>query len=571
MQVIEGLPVRRAERKELVGLDIEVFGQTEKRLHHPEGTFACISVAYRGDENVYQIYDTALLPELFDIISAGTWVFHNSIYDLRQLRRWVTIEPRFIWDTMLVEKSLWNGWYDSFGLKDLVRRYLSIHMNKETREHFIHWTGMDDAMKEYAALDSYYTVRVAECQARLQPEHDLSNYFKVDAPMIWVALDMPKVKVDVRKWEELIEKFTPLAKGLEADLGVNVMAFAKVKEMLNAHGYNVESTGEDVLMEAIGAITEDGSDIDMTDMSTHPIVKKILMARTYRTAVSRYGIKWLAEHADSQGMVLSDWKASEAKTGRMSSSNPGLQQIPSRKLPEYRELFISARGVLVGVDISQQEPRITACESNDKELWDAFLNGIDVHLKVARMVTRDMEMVKEDPRRNKLGKPLNLGLVYGLTAQGLSNRTGMPLPEAEKLLAMYFQSFKGVKKWIDYEHNFGLKNEFVTTAAKRRCWLNLHDYKWANNAINSPIQGGGADFTKRWMYHVWKAFRDLGKPFPIVLIVHDEALADVPEEDAELTKQIMLEAMGKAGEELYPGMPFKGDPGIGKTWREVHH
>ena len=142
----------------MVCFDFETFGQEQRKIHRPTGTFACISVAIEGDKNVYQLYEHTDLKKLERIIHKGTWVCHNALYDLRQFRRFATIKPRFMWDTMLADQSMQGGLYQTFGLADLSRRWLGKVMEKDVREDFSTLTEMTPAMKKYAAQDAMSTL-----------------------------------------------------------------------------------------------------------------------------------------------------------------------------------------------------------------------------------------------------------------------------------------------------------------------------------------------------------------------------------------------------------------------------
>ena len=179
-------------------------------------------------------------------------------------------------------------------------------------------------------------------------------YNTVDGPMIEVVLDMEPVSIDTEKWLELVERLDVKGKELEKELGVNVYSPKQVIAWFRDKGIDIEDTTAETLSE-LGDVAEG-----------------IILARMYRKATSTYGKSWIEKYAEDDGgsrLVYSAWHISGAtSTGRMSSSNPNLQQIPARKIPEYREMFISRHGLMIDTDVSAQEPHILAWHSKDKKL-----------------------------------------------------------------------------------------------------------------------------------------------------------------------------------------------------------
>ena len=305
--IIEGIPIRVQEGT-TVTLDIEMFGQDKDRLHRPHGTFACMSIKVGGIDEVYQIYDVADIPKVFKAVKEGTWILQNALYDLRQLRALDTSRflytDRDIWDTMLVEQNLFGGYYRGVSLADLARRYLDILVDKSERNEFETATSMTDAMKQYAADDVILTEKVYHKQREL--DRDMSNYWKCDAPMIWVLLDIQPVKVDVVRWTQVVEEFAIKAKELEEKLGFNVKSVPQVKAALEAQGIRVASTGKEVL----------------EPHRKNEVVAGILETRKYRTACSNYGLNWLENSVEDGDLVYANFNITGASTGRMSCSKP---------------------------------------------------------------------------------------------------------------------------------------------------------------------------------------------------------------------------------------------------------
>jgi len=546
---------RIAQPGEAVALDIEMFGQESDKLHRPTGNFACLSIQFDGEDEVYQIYSVDQITPTLENLKDAEWVLHNALYDFRQLRRFTnhpTLWPtatRRVHDTMLMEKVLWGGYYSDFRLNDLARRYFDLHMEKETREQFELATEMTEQMKQYAAYDVTVTLMARKKQLEIASSSDLRVYYTIDMPMIWVVLDMQPVKVNVERWAQIAPEFEKRGREIEAELGVNVMSPIQVKAFLEKHRINVDSTAEEVL--------EEYEDRDF--------VAKILEARKNRTASSKYGEKWLSKFVEDGGLVYADWKITTAETGRMSCSNPPLQGIPVRKLPLFRELFIPQNDIIYAPDVSQQEPRILGYLSQDKNLLKAFESNESIHVYVARMLYNDPTIEKGEDWRYKDGKAISLGISYGLTPKGTAKKTGHTIEESEKLIRTYFDRFPDVENYIVQQRTKAMRKEYVETVSGRRIWLNMHNFQWENNAINAPIQGSAADFTKVWGAEIWRRCKSEGIPFPVTMFIHDEIVMDVKKEYFDDIQRINTEAVQEAAK-LFPGIPFVFDGNYGDTW-----
>ena len=552
MKIIDGLPPQINPDVD-VALDIEMFGQEVERLHRPHGIFASAQVC--TGEDVYITTDQRDLPELFKRIKdAKSWILHNATYDIAQLRRFVPIKKRFLWDTMLVEKILWGGYYGQgeFALEDLVRRYLNVVMDKGIRTQFAEQTYMTEGMKKYAALDAYYTLKVKQVQdAEITKRgYDNYTYLNIDEPCIWSVLDMQPIRVNPKRWMEMAEDFVHKGQELENRLGINVYSSKQVKEfLLRRLGKKLKSTAAEFLEEIGDPLTED-----------------ILLARQYRKASSTYGQKWIERYLEEGDLVYSNWNVTGAETGRMSSSSPNLQQIPSRKIPEYRKLFMHSKGRLLVADVQAQEPRCLAVVSGDKNLRAIFDNREDVHLIVTRAAFNDDTITKSDPRRDEVGKTINLATSYGMSAEGMAKRMHIEVKEAERFLAGYFARFNNVRNWIDRQRNVAFRQGYVTSVSGRRVWVNPYNHSWENNAINSPIQGSAADFTKMWMNKMWEACASNKLPFAVAMVIHDEMVLDIEKGQEAVYKELLKKTADETATTLFGDMPFEINMVSGINW-----
>jgi len=547
-----------------VAIDLEMFGQDKDKLHIPHGEFACLALSLDNGKN-YIITDHKIIGSALMRLISLQWIIQNATYDIRQLRRFTQIDRHFILDPMLLEKILWSGFYSTFSLASMARRYFGLYMEKDKYEQIRDRSIPLAELYSYAAKDTYMTLRVCQEQLKLlnQRRPEYLVYISIDEPMIWVVLDMPPARVNMDGWLTLAKENESKGKSIEEELGVNVFSYKKVKEMIAAkYGIGLANTEDETLAE----------------YKHLPIIQKIREGRGYRKAVSTYGEVWLQKHATPpDGDVYCSWNVTGAATGRMSSDSPNLQNIPSRKMPVFRSLFIPRNGKYIIADVSQQEPRITALLSMDKNLINIFANHEDVHLMVTRMLFEDETIQKDDPRR-KIGKEINLGIVYGLTAIGLLGRLKEVLDDPGELdeekcqtyIDAYFNKFPRVKTMLDRAVQDGHRLEFTTTPYGRRAYLNIHAMGWENNCKNNPVQGGGADMTKAWMARLWEACRIVHLPFPVCMVIHDELVLDVPEDMLDNYVLLLKEAFKQAVELVFPGspVPFEFEYIVGDNWGE---
>jgi DNA polymerase-1 len=260
-------------------------------------------------------------------------------------------------------------------------------------------------------------------------------------------------------------------------------------------------------------------------------------------------------------------------TGRLSSNNPNLQQIPTRTElgRRVRNGFIAGKGnVLLSVDYSQIELRIVAHMAGDESMLAAFRAGEDIHSTTAAAVYGvEKEAVTKDMRRH--AKVINFGLIYGMSAFGLKNSTDLTLAEAENFVKAYFQKFPGVKKYLDGIRKLAAEQGYVETLLGRRRYFPALQSKSnvqmknreEREAINAPIQGTAADIMKIAMLKIPSALNDAGLSGKMLLQVHDELVLECPHAEMEKTAQVVQETMSNA----YPmSIPLSTEARCGPNW-----
>ena len=308
----------------------------------------------------------------------------------------------------------------------------------------------------------------------------------------------------------------------------------------------------------------------------HPIVSKILDYRGLKKLLSTY-IDALPELINPRtGRIHTSFNQAVTSTGRLSSSNPNLQNIPVRDDDgkEIRKCFIPDPGCeFFSADYSQIELRIMAHLSRDINMIDAFNHDYDVHAATAAKIYKvPMGEVSKDMRRK--AKTANFGIIYGISVFGLAERMGVDRSEARKLIEGYFETYPHIKEYMDKSIEKARENGYVETIFHRKRYLPDINSRNATvrgyaerNAINAPIQGSAADIIKVAMAHIYQRFKSNNLKAKMILQVHDELNFSVPTSEKEIVEKIVIEEMERAYLML---VPLKADCGWGKNWLEAH-
>lgn len=309
----------------------------------------------------------------------------------------------------------------------------------------------------------------------------------------------------------------------------------------------------------------------------HEIVTKILEWRSLQKLMSTY-INALPEQVDIKTKKIhSIFNQTNTSTGRLSSNNPNLQNIPIRtnngKL--IRKAFTSSdnNSVLISADYSQIELRVIASMSGDENMINAFNNNEDIHASTAAKVF-NIEIGKVTKEQRSHAKIVNFGIIYGVSAFGLSNQTNLNRSESKLIIDNYYNSYPALKEFMTNQINFARENGFVQTILGRKRFLN--DINSRNgmvrssaerNAINTPVQGSAADIIKLSMIKINEELKKHSLKSKLILQVHDELVFDVPQEEVDLIKKIIIENMENA---YKLKVPLIVDLGIGNNWLEAH-
>lgn len=309
----------------------------------------------------------------------------------------------------------------------------------------------------------------------------------------------------------------------------------------------------------------------------HPIVKMVLEYRSVSKLLSTYVLALPKMLSPTDNKLHTTYNQAATATGRLSSNNPNLQNIPIRtqRGKEIRQAFVPSADthVLLAADYSQIELRIMASLSGDEGMQTDFREGMDIHTATAARVY-DMPVDKVDKELRRHAKTVNFGIIYGISAFGLSERLGISRKQAADIIKSYFEKYQGVERYMAACVDKAKEQGYVATVMGRRRYLrdiNSHNAivrKFAErNAINAPIQGSSADMIKKAMINIYKAMRDSGLEAKMILQVHDELVFDVPKEEVAILQQIVEKEMREA---MPLQVPVEVDMNVGNNWLEAH-
>ena len=440
-----------------------------------------------------------------------------------------------------------------------------------------------DQVTEYAAEDADITLQLKNCFVPLIKKRGVEKVFEqVENPLVRVLVDMEYegVKVD-------IDFLNEYSKVLEVDAKVSeerVYEQAGVRFNLASPKQLGEVLFDILKLDAKAKKTKTGQyatgeDVLQKMAAKHKIVDDILNFRELTKLKSTYVDSFPALINPKTGRVHTSYAQAVAVTGRLSSTNPNLQNIPIRteRGREIRKAFIprEAGRVLVSADYSQIELRIVAAISGDPNMCEAFKLGKDIHTATAAKVYSINEADVTKEMRYK-AKSVNFGIIYGQGAFGLAENLGISRTEAKEIIDNYKKEFPNIQLYMDQQINNAKELGFVETLMGRRRWL--RDINSSNftvrgfaerNAINSPIQGSAADMIKLAMIKIHGEMKKTNWESKMILQVHDELVFDAVEKELPALKALILKCM-KESLVLPNGVPVEAEVGVGKNWLEAH-
>ena len=512
-------------------------------------------------------------------------VGHNIKYDMHVLRRHgIPVTP--VDDTMVLSYVLEGGLH-GHGMDELA----ALHLDHQTiKFKDVAGTGktritfdqvpLDKAL-DYAAEDADVTGRLHRLlKPRLVAEHMVGVYETIERPLIPVLEQMERtgIRVEAGQLKRLSDDFAVRLEGLQEKI-----------HGLAGHPFNVGSPKQlgEVLFDEMGlpgAKKSGKTDAYVTSADVledlaaqgHDLPARVLDWRQLAKLKNTYTDTLVGEINPATGRVHTSYNQTGASTGRLSSSNPNLQNIPVRTEEgrKIRRAFVAEKGwTLLSADYSQIELRLLAHVAGIEALKDAFRDGIDIHALTASQVF-GVPVEGMDPMVRRQAKAINFGIIYGISAFGLARQLGIPRSQAGAYIKAYFERYPGIRDYMERTKVEARAQGYVTTLFGRKCHLRgINDKNPARKsfaeraAINAPLQGGAADIIKRAMVRLPGALLDASLSARMLLQVHDELVFEVPEAEVDDTAALVKKVMGSAAS---LEVPLVLDTGVGYNWDEAH-
>lgn len=592
--------VSHLKKCEVVGVDTETTG-----FDWNNNVLLLLQISTKQDNYVFDCttVDISLLKNMF-LSNNVTKIFHNVKFDYKFLRANGIITEK-VYDTMLAEQVIHCGKKSiKYSLDALLDRYFEIFMDKSTRSSFVsHKPGAPYSKSQlrYAFTDTEFLIKIVEKQQELISEHDLEEVVKLEneAALAFADIEYNGIYLNKTKWEEnynkikieLEESVEELDNFIEYDpmfsdfklKQIQTDMFLPVEELRKTDMLWSSPSQVLKLMQCVNPELESvNGKVLLMHKGMHPIVSKYIKYKEQAKLCNAYGLdfyKYLHKddkiHTSFQQIL---------NTGRVSSRNPNMQQIPSDN--SYRNAFVpkNSDDVFVSSDFSSQELCIIAFGSGDPVWLNALEEGKDLHSICAELIFGDKwtDAEGDDKERKRLRtavKAINFGLAYGMSEFKLSDTLGISVKEAKQMIKKYFTVFPAIKKFLDNLGAFGKDNGFIRTFApyRRIRWFEdwsqeMEDFAALGSieraSKNTPIQGTGADMTKLALVMVRKSIKQQDLPVKLIMTVHDQidtiCKKDFAEEWSIMLKGIMEEAALKI---ITNGL-LKSDTNITKQWQK---
>ncbi len=458
-------------------------------------------------------------------------------------------------------------------LEVMAENYLDIRLEKPAKK-----TAKDEDYAQYNALRTDVIIRLKDkLSEELQAANAQKLYEEIEVPLLKVLGDMELegIALDTEVLQNISTKLTAEINRLEKEifelagetfnigspkqLGIVLFEKLKIDSKPKKTKTGQYSTSEDVL----------------TRYTEQPIIAKILEWRSLSKLISTYVEALPKQINPITGRIHTNFNQNVAATGRLSSNNPNLQNIPIRTAwgKEIRKAFVPKKACkLVSADYSQIELRLIASFSKDPEMLAAFAHQEDIHIATAAKVFGvDINEVTKEQRSH--AKSVNYGIIYGLSAHGLSQQTGLSRKEAKQLIDTYFETYPSLKDYIKKQIEFAREHAYVETILGRRRYLKdiysqnaIVRSAAERNAVNAPLQGSAADIIKKAMISIQQKLKTQYKS-KMLLQVHDELVLEVPIDEVEAIKQLLH---GEMEHVVDLPVPLTVDIGVGDNWYEAH-
>ena len=514
-----------------------------------------------------------LLPQLKKLLedSSILKIGHNTkrLIQNAQLQD-IKVTP---YDDVMIMSSTLEGGLHKHDLKNMIIRHCP-----NIAEHFE--VSADIEKSKMATLKSKAIIELHTfLKARLLTEKQVTLYERIEKPLIDVLSKMENngIKVDTFVLKSLSDDYSIKISELEkkiheiADCQFNIGSPKQLGEIL----FDKLSLATGKKNKKSGAYSTDVQVLQSLAADGHEIAELALQWRHLSKMKSTY-TDALPKQVQNDGRIHTTFEMSSTSTGRLSSRNPNLQNIPIRTEDgsKIREAFVAKQGYkLISADYSQIELRLLAHMADMPVLQDAFKNNLDIHAATAsQMFKVDINDVDSDLRRK--AKTINFGIIYGISAFGLSQRLGIPRGEAADYIKQYFEQYPGIEAYMKRTVEYAREHNYVDTIWGRKCYVNgINDKNPSlrqfseRAAINAPLQGSAADIIKKAMVTLDSVITEKGYDAKILLQVHDELVVEALESQANEISEVIRDIMQNA---VKISVPTSVDVGIGNNWNEIH-
>ncbi len=512
-------------------------------------------------------------------------VGQNLKFDIPILSRHGINITKFLADTMLMSYVL-NSTATRHGMDRLADYYLNYTTTKYTdvtgtASKQISFAQVKlDVATDYAAEDADITLILYNVLSPLLKEKPIQEKLLEDLeyPLVHVLsrveqngakIDKKKLANHSKEWSKKIDELSSAAFKIAGE-EFNLDSPKQLLEIL------YEKLGLPVLKKTPKGQPSTNEDTLQRLSEEYELPKIILQYRTLAKLKSTYTDSLINIENSMTKRIHTSYQQAVTSTGRLSSTEPNLQNIPIKTAEgrRIREAFVPEKGnILISADYSQIELRIMAHLSDDKNLTNAFNNDIDVHSSTAAEVFGvSIEDVSQDQRRS--AKAINFGLMYGMSAFGLTRQLGIPRGEAQEYLDTYFARYTGVRDYMDNIKAKAKEDKFVETIMGRRLYLNeinaangLRRQAAERAAINAPLQGSAADIIKKAMLDIDQLLLNEMQEVKMIMQVHDELVFECPKDNADMVMQKMKDTMEKT---VKLNIPLIAEAAIGYNWNEAH-
>jgi DNA polymerase-1 len=514
------------------------------------------------------------------------FIGQNIKYDIIVVRRYGLQIKGKLFDTMIAHYLLNPETRHNMDyLAEIYLNYKTIHIDELIGAKGKNQRSMRNVplqnIKDYACEDADITLQLKDVLEKELQKQGLEPLFHdIEMPLIHVLADMEITGVKIN---------TDTMHQLSVEMSKKILQIEQEIYQIAGSTFNINSSKQvgEILFDRMKIIdkpkkTKTGQYVTSEDVleslkSKHPIVEKLFEYRGLKKLLSTY-IDALPLLLNPQtGKIHTSFNQTVTSTGRLSSSNPTLQNIPIRDAQgkEIRRAFVADNNdcVFFSADYSQIELRIMAHLSQDQNMLDAFLSANDIHAATAAQIYKiPLPQVTKDMRRK--AKTANFGIIYGISTFGLAERLNIPRNEARSLIDGYFETYPDVKKYMEECILKAKKNGYVETIFHRKRYL--PDINSRNsivrgyaerNAINAPIQGSAADIIKVAMTRIFKRFEQENIRSKMILQVHDELIFNVYKDELDQVRKIVIEEMETA---ITLKIPLIADCGVGENWLDAH-